>query len=410
MPVPAYRFSRKENITMKGLKLLTAILCLIAIIVPVTASCSKAPSGQAKTLKIGLITSVTGPTAPGFKGLYDAVQPTADYVNQHGGIKVNGEQYMIEIVAEDDQSSAQGAIAATNALIQKGVKFLISPLSPPNLMAMTPLAEEAKIISVNPLQIDPTLFVPENHYSFNARDYTYGVPRVYDYLQKQFPNIKKIVTLTPDDPGPNFILDLIAKETAKRGIQIVAQDKYPATTQDFYPVLTKLLEQKPDAIDGVGGITPWGVGIINQSRELGFKGPVYGAAAFGDPNQMNAMLQPQNAYDFFEVAPDVLSDKMPSIVKELRPMIEAKTGETMVMDNVFVMGALMPILQGIEKAQSFDTDAVVSAMESMSSVDTPFGKATWVGKEYVGQNHMLALDSVMLSSIDDAKVGFQFLK
>jgi branched-chain amino acid transport system substrate-binding protein len=395
---------------MKGLKLLTVAVCLVAIILLVSGSCTKTRPGKSNTLEIGLITSITGPQSFAFKGLYDAVEPTENYINQKGGITVDGVQYLVKIVAEDDKSSPQGAVSATNILINRKIKFIVGPLAPPCSMAMIPLTEKEKIINMSPLSIDPSLFNPENRYSFNARDYAYDVPIIYDYLQEKYPNVKKIVTLTPDDPGPNFLLDLIAKETNKRGIEIVAQDKYPPTIQDFYPILTKLLEQKPDAIDGLGGQTPWGVGIINQSRELGFTGPIFGAAAFGDPNQMNALLNPEYAYDFFQVAPDVLSDKMLPVVKDLRDPIEAKTGQTMVMDNIFIMGAIMPLLHGIEEAQSFDTDVVVNTMENMSNVNTPFGKAMWTGKELVGHNHALALDSVLLSSIENSQVEFEFLK
>ena len=54
-------------------------------------------AAQTKMLKIGLITSVTGPMAPAFKPMYDAVKPTEDLINQRGGITVDGQKYNIRL-------------------------------------------------------------------------------------------------------------------------------------------------------------------------------------------------------------------------------------------------------------------------------------------------------------------------
>jgi len=97
-------------------------------------------------VKIGMITSLTGPMAPAFKDLADAAKPTADLLNKRGGITIQGKKYLIEIITEDDQSSPPGAVAATNRLIQQGVKFVLPPLFIPSNMAMTPLAEDAKVL------------------------------------------------------------------------------------------------------------------------------------------------------------------------------------------------------------------------------------------------------------------------
>ena len=64
------------------------------------------------------------------------------------------------------------------------------------------------------------------------------------------------------------------------------------------------------------GIPPWTSAIINQSRELGFTGPIFAPCCGGDPNIVNSMLKPEYAHDILSAAPDVNSDKMLPIVKE----------------------------------------------------------------------------------------------
>jgi ABC-type branched-subunit amino acid transport system substrate-binding protein len=118
-------FSKKlflKEGTMKTGRSLFVIVCLLSVsLFFLSSSLMQEARAEVKTLTVGLITSVTGPMAPAFKPMYDAVKPTEDLINQRGGITVAGQKYNIKIVAEDDQSSPPGAIAAANRLIQQGI-------------------------------------------------------------------------------------------------------------------------------------------------------------------------------------------------------------------------------------------------------------------------------------------------
>ena len=70
--------------------ILTMILCSGIVVSEAIA--------ETKTLKIGLITSATGPMSPAFKPIVDAAKPSEDLINQKGGITVNGQKYNIKVV------------------------------------------------------------------------------------------------------------------------------------------------------------------------------------------------------------------------------------------------------------------------------------------------------------------------
>ena len=362
-----------------------------------------------ETLKVGMITSVTGPLSPAFKTMADAAKPTTDLINQRGGITVNGKKYHIEVVTEDDQSSPPGAISAANKLLQMEIKFVISPIFPPNNYAISQICEEAKVIRVCPSQLDPNQFPPEQRYNFDANLTIYNCAPVYDYLKRTYPQVKKVAFLSPDDPGPVYARKNAAREAGERGIEVVLDEVYKTNTEDFYPIVTKVLAKKPDAIDCIGGIPPWAAGIINSSREMGFKGPIFSGAPVGCPYLINHMLKPEFANDIFEGVPEVRSDKMVPLTKDLRVLVE-KAGFHFIFDSINVLCAIMPMLQGIEAAQSFETDKVVEAMEKMANFDTPLGKADWAGKEINGSNHMLKLKKVPLTRIMNGKFEFMWLE
>jgi hypothetical protein len=154
-------------------------------------------------------------------------------------------------------------------------------------------------------------------------------------------------------------------------------------------------------------IIPWAKGIITQARELGFKGPIYAPAFVGDVNLLNGMLEPKFAHDIFQGGPDVLSPKMTPIVKEFQKVVEKELGTKFNMDHTIVLEASWPLLQAIEKAQSFDTDKVVDTWEKMLSIDSIYGKSRMGGQRIIGINHMV-MRPALISQIVDRNQGVQF--
>jgi branched-chain amino acid transport system substrate-binding protein len=396
---------------MKKVKSVWVISCLVSVLVAFSlwSPCTNETAAQTKTLKIGLISSVTGPMAPAFKSELDAAKPVADLVNQKGGITVKGQKYLIEIVTGDDQSSPPGAVSAANKLIQDGIKFVIAPMFMPSNMAIAPICEEAKILRVVPNCADPPPFGSPNRYSFNAEATIYNIPFVYDKLRKIYPQVKKIGILWPDDPGAKMMADMAVEEIKRRGYEIVFNEAYKIPTEDFYPTLTKTLQTKPDAIECLFSIIPWARAIINQSREMGFTGPITAVSSFGDTNILNSMIDPKYAYEICHANPDVTSPKMLPIVRDLGKLVEKEVKEKFNFDHVLTLQALWVILQGIEKAQSLDTEKVVSALETGESIETPYGKGRFSGKDLIGINRLMIRTIPFSRIVKGGKVEFEFL-
>lgn len=368
----------------------------------------KRAAAQTNTLKIGLITSVTGPLAPAMKSIADATKPAQDLMNQRGGVTIKGQKYLIEMVAEDDQSSPPGGIAAANKLMQGGIKFIIAPQFPPINMAVAPITEEAKVFRMKAMGIGKDEIGPTTPYIFYATATTLSIPVCYDFLMKNYPKAKRVAFITPDDPGIRTNREVTEREARKRGLEIVFQETFKVGSEDFYPLLTKALEKKPDAIDMIVAIPLWAAAIVNQSRELGFSGPVF-APMMGDIHILSSMLNPKYASDVFHGGADVLSPKMRPIVKEFRAVVEKQLKTTFNMDHALVIEGLYPLLQGIEKAQSFDPEKVVATMESMKNIDTIYGPGRMDGQELFGINHVIYRPP-MISRIMNGNIEFEFVK
>ena len=382
-------------------------MSLVIVSLPLMGVYAQAQPNE-KVFKVGVITSITGPMSAAFKSAFDATKPTQDLLNERGGVKVGNTNYRIEIVAEDDQSSPPGAVAAFNKLRQRGIKYVNAPQMTPSNMAIAQEAEDSKTIRVQAMHIDATQYGPNYRYSFCSYLTTYNIPPVYNYIKTNYPQIKKVAILRADDPGGISPEEMTVKEAERNGIKIVAKETYRIGTEDFYPILTKVLERKPDAIDMVICIVPWAKSIIQGAREMGFKGPIYTSCPLGDINVLNSMLDAKYAYDIFHGGPDVLGPTMTPIVKDLRKKVEA-AGFQFIMDSILPLQALYPITQVIEKAQSFDTDKFVETWEKMQMIDTVYGKGKVTGQDIMGINHAL-LGPIPFSRIMNGKIESGFLE
>jgi branched-chain amino acid transport system substrate-binding protein len=398
----------EEDDMKKPLSIVLFSCVLLMLLLSVGFVCANRAAAETKTLKIGQITSITGPMGFTMKTGLEAVKPAQELMNQRGGITVQGQKYLIEIVTEDDQSTPPGGVAAINRLMQGGVKFIIAPQFAPINMAIAGIAEENKIFRMKSMGIGKDEIGPTTRYMFYGTATTLSIPVCYDFLVKNYPKAKRIAIICPDDPGIKTNIEVAEKEARKRGLDIVFQEAFRVGTEDFYPTLTKAFEKKPDAIDMVVSIAPWAASLVNQARELGFTGPVF-APMLGEISILNSLLDPKNAHDVFHGGAYVLSPKMKPMMKEYRAIVEKDLKTTFTMDHTVILEGLYPLLQGIEKAQSFDTDKVVAAMESMKAVDTIYGPGRVGGQELFGINHVIYRPP-MISRIMNGQIEFDFMK
>ena len=392
---------------------LAAVVCITVFVLAsflFAGACARDAFAQTKTLKIGLVASMTGPLAPAFKSAITAAKPAADFMNQRGGVTIKGQKYQIEILTADDQSSPPGAVAAANVLLQQDVKFIIPPVFPIFNMALGPVCEQAKILRMEPNSLEPSMYAPPNHYSFVAEFTGINPHYFYEKLMQLYPHLKRIAIVRPDDAGMKFTVDATIKEIRARGMEVVIEENYKIGTEDFYPILTKVLAKKPDAIECIGSTIPWAKAIIEQSREMGFTGPVTALTAFGATDVLIKVLNPKYAYDVCAANPDVTSPKMFPIVKEFAKVIERDTREPFSFDHLLTLRAVWVLVQGIQAAQSLDTGKVIEALENMSTVETPYGPGRFGGEDLVGKKRLLIGDIPFSRITKGGKIEFEFLK
>ena len=110
---------------LKGL--VVVILALLLITIPVSSASTKEKS-PAKTLRIGALICLTGWFSTFDTLEWEEAQLARDMLNERGGITIKGQKYLIELIAEDCKSTADGVVAAANKLVyDEKVKFIAGP-------------------------------------------------------------------------------------------------------------------------------------------------------------------------------------------------------------------------------------------------------------------------------------------
>ena len=346
-------------------------------------------AAEVKTVKIGILVPLTGPIAgPGTnwtKGAERAVQ----WINDEGGIKIKGEKYHVELVTADMKMTADDFVAATRKLVEKEkVKFISGGIGSSGNLIPATITEPAGIIrTIFWIEGAPEELSPKLKYTFNGSMIGADtIPGLYQHLIEVYPTVKKVALAGLEGSTTEAFFEVhLRRGVEPLGLKVVSREIFPMTTQDYYPILTKILASNPDAIICTGGYPSVVGGILKTARQLGFKGPILGTTP-APCEDIAKVAGKEWATDWVSFSPAVDNPEMTPMIKEIRKMCLTKYGQFN-QDHLLPWDAIWVIVQGIEKAQSLDTSMVLKAMESMDSFKTSYGPGKLGGLKTYGIKH-----------------------
>lgn len=235
-----------------------------------TVTCAL-PAAHAKTLTFGVIGSMTGAAAQYGLAAKEAFKICAEQVNAKGGLNVGGQHYDLKIAAYDDQQKPSQAVAAYQRLTTiDGARYIFVQNSP-STMAIKRSVESDKTLMLT-AAFSPNAIDANTKYTI--RIYMNGdniSPAFAKWLAAHLKE-RRIAMLNQNDETGWGFSKTMGKYYKQSGFTVVANELYERSLNDFSPLLTKVLADKPDLID-VGVTTPGTAGLIaRQARELGYKG------------------------------------------------------------------------------------------------------------------------------------------
>ena len=252
----------------------TVILILLGLTV-ILAMTGTVSAQEVKKILIGGNTALSGPAAPWGHAMSKVWEMAIGHINGSGGINVKGQKYEYELKVYDHAMDAGKAVANANRLITRDDAKYIFTLDIAMVKAYQPISEKAKVISVATATPHKSAINKDCYYTWMYGLDAWAGALLYPWLEENT-NIKRVAILQPDTltgeasaQGSRFGIE------HTKSLEVVFEEFAPETTEDFYPILNRLLKTNPDIIDCNNWDPAVVALLVKQARELGYKGPMY---------------------------------------------------------------------------------------------------------------------------------------
>jgi branched-chain amino acid transport system substrate-binding protein len=211
-----------------------------------------------------------------------------------------------------------------------------------------------------------------------------------------------VAVISPNDTSGLDTNTAVVKAVKGLGFELVAEETYERGTKDFYPVLTKMLAQKPDMIDVAAAPAGEAALLLKQARELGFKG-AKGWTAGTNPFNLIEVAGKEAAEGVW--SPVNINPESDFVSPAVRKMGEEYKKRFKELPGGIAVGnyaAFDVITKAMVEAQSVEPDKVLAALTSRT-YETVWGKLVIGGKETYGIDRQF-LYPLVISEVRDGKV------
>jgi branched-chain amino acid transport system substrate-binding protein len=234
---------------------------------------ARAARAQEKVLKVGVLGVMSGPAASwGLVNRYCA-EAAAQMFNEEGGFEIDGEPYRVQIVSIDDRNDPKVSVAGAERLIyQEGIRYIIGPNVDTTAAAIVPVVEKGGAINI-PYAFSKSLYTPPRENSILGMIASYQAgPVIYKHLMEN-EDVRTVSFIARNESDPLNQRDEGVEAAKGLGLEVLSSnDTYEPGTTDFFPVMSRLVQENPDLIV-LSGVAPADAPLlIRTARELGYQG------------------------------------------------------------------------------------------------------------------------------------------
>jgi branched-chain amino acid transport system substrate-binding protein len=286
--------------------------------------------GEAEPIKIGALTSLTGPFTSWGLHVEAGLEMAAADINANGGV----DGRMVEIIVADDQSDAEEAVVQFERLLEDGVVAIAGTISSGVGAATAGLAEENQVPLFLSKAGSDALLTADSRYTFRTclpAGPMLAVPWA-QYANDQ--GFTKVGQMIADYAWGQSFLAASEPVFADAGIELQSEVA-PVPEQDFTTYLRALDEFGPELILATGH--PPGSGpILAQAADLGLDVNVAGPGS-----SMTAVLEAAGDTAIGRYADHSCANYFSDDYAELATRYVAETGLGFMEDDAVAMYAVV---------------------------------------------------------------------
>jgi branched-chain amino acid transport system substrate-binding protein len=240
---------------------------LIALLALLSASVA-----NAQTIKIGLVTALSGQSARAGEAITRGLQVAIDEINAKGGVLGR----KLELLRRDDESTpAKGVIAARELYFKEKVAVLIGGLDSPVALAIVPIANENKLPFMDPWAAGTPITKngAKDNYVFRVSAVDELVDKaMLQYAQKTY-NAKKPGMILVNNPWGESNEKGLTAALKEKNIQAAGIEKFEGNDVDVVPQLSRLKSSGTDVLFLVGNVGPSSQ-VVKSLDRMGWMPPI----------------------------------------------------------------------------------------------------------------------------------------
>lgn len=342
------------------------------------------------TVKIGVITSLTGSQAAFGEAHKHGYEIALDEINKKGGI--GGKQ--VELDFYDDQSKPDQAVQGVSKLVdQDEVPIVLGSYSSENTKAIVPAITQRQVPLIIPTATADNVMDSKSPWVFRicagANDYA----RTTMAFLKDNGAPKTVAIVYENTNFGQSNMKAMQAAAQAGGMKVVAVESYEAKSPDYKAVLQRVKAANPDVIYFCSYLLD-AVTLMRQSQEVDLNPKYYTSAGtgFAAAEFPTAKSAGKNAEYTFSVSQWLPEAKWPGS-KEFDAEFVKRNGAHPAYHAMQAYASLQVAAQAMNDAKSMDRTAIRDAIRNLNMSMTPFGPVKF---DASGQNQHLVLITQVL--------------
>jgi branched-chain amino acid transport system substrate-binding protein len=383
---------RNRFMKVIGLLVVAVILCVSGLARAVDAP----PKGDPLrgTIKIGAIFAVTGDATNLGGPESKTVEMFVEKINKGGG--VNGRK--IELIMKDSCSKPENAVSFAKQLIEENkVLAIIGPSTTGETMAIKNICQDSNTILLSCAAAEDIVNPVASYVFKTPQKDSDAVRRIFQVMRAK--GIKKIGVIASNDDFGVAGGKQLANLADLAGVTIAISEVYDENETDLTGVLARVKSRNVQAVVNWSTVPAQSL-VARNMKQIDLNVPLFQSHGFGNIKYAQAGGEAANG-TIFPCGRLLIAEQLPDNNPQKKFLVEYKKDyEGRYKEDVSAFGgyaydAVLILVEGLKKANSFDKEKVREAIENIKGLVGTTGVFNFSSQDHNG----LGLDAFEILTV-----------